>query len=154
MSARGVNLDADSAAATVDLTTAAEPIQQEHMSIRAANAYRRVYVESATPSRVLDELLRGLHEDVVEARARIAAGDAAGKGKRLGRALAILGELRAALDPEVAPQLVANLARLYDWMVDQINAASVNLDPKPLVVIATIVADLRDSFQAAARAAG
>jgi flagellar protein FliS len=113
-----------------------------------------VYVESATPSRVLDELLRGLHEDVVDARARIAAGDAAGKGKRVSRALAILAELRAALDADAAPELVANLARLYDWMVDQINVASVKLDPKPLVVIATIVADLRESFQAAARAAG
>jgi flagellar protein FliS len=124
------------------------------MSSRAADAYRRVYVESATPTRVLDELLRGLHEDVVDARARIAAGDAAGKGKRVSRALAILGELRGALDAQAAPELVANLGRLYDWMIDQISAASVKMDPKPLVVVGTIVGDLRESFQAAARAAG
>lgn len=124
------------------------------MSLRAANAYRRVYVESATPTRVLDELLRGLHEDLVDARTRIAAGDAAGKGLRLGRALAIIAELRAALDPGPAPDMVANLTRLYDWMAEQVNIANVKMDPRPLVVAATIVNDLRETFQQAARAAG
>jgi flagellar protein FliS len=124
------------------------------MSLRAANVYRRVYVESATPARVLDELLAGLHDDLVDARTRIAARDVGGKGKRLGRALAILGELRAALDPQHAPDLVANLTRLYDWMIDQITVANVKMDGRPLIPVATIVADLRQSFQAAARAAG
>ena len=122
------------------------------MSLRAASIYRRVYVESATPAHILDELLRGLHEDLVEARTLIAASDSAGKGKRLGRALSILGELRCALDPQHAPDLVANLARLYDWMIAQVNVSSVKMDAKPLAVIATIVADLRTSFQTAARA--
>lgn len=124
------------------------------MSIRAANAYRRVYVESASPTRVLDELLRGLHEDLVHAGVHITERDAAGKGPRISRALAILGELRAALDPTPAPALVANLARLYDWMTEQLRVCSARMDPKPLAVMATIVNDLRDSFQAAARAAG
>lgn len=121
------------------------------MSLRAANIYRRVSVESATPAHVLDELLRGLHEDVVDARTRIAAGDVAGKSRRLSRALAILGELRSALDPQYAPELVANLARLYDWMIEQVTVSSLKMDPKPLVVVATIIADLRTSFQTAAR---
>jgi flagellar protein FliS len=149
-----VKVDAHSPSPAEDLTPAADSFPREHMSSRAANAYRRVYVESASPARVLDELLRGLHDDLVDARARIAAGDPAGKGKRLGRALAILGELRGALDAQVAPELCANLARLYDWMIDEINVASVKMDAQRLVAVATIVGDLRESFQTAARSAG
>lgn len=123
------------------------------MSQRAANLYRRVYVESAAPVRVLDELLRGLAEDLHAAPALIAAGDAAGKGKVLGRALAIIGELRAALDPTPAPEMVFNLTLLYDWMIAQITKASMRMSAKPLLPLEKIVIDLREAFATAARTA-
>jgi flagellar protein FliS len=116
------------------------------MYARAARAYKNVSVESAPPPRVLDELLCRAVADCQEARARIAAGDRGGKGKAIGHAVQICGELIAALDFQAAPELCANLAALYDYAIARLTAANLASDVVPLAEAERTLQTLRDAF--------
>lgn len=119
----------------------------------AANAYRRVHLESASPARLLDELFVRLLADLDEARRAIGAGDVAAKGVAVTHGLAILAELRAALDPEAAPELCQNLGRLYDFATERLTEANVRIQASPLIEARRVLAVLRDAFGQAAGAA-
>jgi flagellar protein FliS len=122
---------------------------------RAANVYRQVFVDSAPPTRILDELYGALLQDCESAAERIGAGDRAGKGRHISRALAIVGELEAALDRQAAPELAQNLAALYSFARARLFAANVAMDAKPLGEVVRVLGPLRDAFaQAARQAAG
>ena len=116
------------------------------MNAHAANAYRRVHLESASPARLLDELYVRLLADMEDAGRHLAAGDLAGKGLAISHALAIVGELQAALDPRGSPVLCANLARLYDFTVDRLTNANVKADAAPLLEARRVIATLQDAF--------
>jgi len=118
---------------------------------RAANVYRRVAVTSAPSTRILDELYRGLLEDCTLGAACIEARDFVGKGKHIGRALAILCELVAALDRKAAPELCANLDRLYGFVRERLLAASTKMETAPLAEAEGVIRTLREAFQQAAR---
>ena len=120
------------------------------MYARAAAAYRRVYLESASPSRIVDELFCRLLSDCEEAAALMGAGDLSGKGSALGHALAIVDELSASLDAEAAPDLCGNLARLYDYVRGRLIAANLRLEPRLLDEAERVVRVLREAFHAAA----
>jgi flagellar secretion chaperone FliS len=122
------------------------------MHAHAANVYRRVYLESASPAQVLDQLFGALLDDVQRAGARMRAGDVAGKAAEVGHALRIIAELQAALDHRAAPEMCANLARLYEFVSARLTQASATLDPELLAPVGAILASLRDAFRAAARA--
>jgi flagellar secretion chaperone FliS len=120
------------------------------MSARAANAYRKVYVESAQPSRILDELYAGLLADCRRGAAAIRIGDLAAKGAAVSRAIAIVGELQAALDHGAAPDLCRNLAALYMFVRGRLRKANLELDVRAFEEIERVVAPLREGFQRAA----
>src|SRR5262249_56041492 len=71
--------------------------------------YRKVSIESASPTRMLDEVYERMLRACREAGEAIGRKDLAAKGTAIGKALAFLGALEAALDREAAPQLAANL---------------------------------------------
>lgn len=119
------------------------------MHARALKSYRSVSVESASPARVLDDLLARLLRDCADARAALAARDLAGKGRHIGHALAIVGELRAALDPGAAPELVANLINLWGFVGDRLVDTNIRCDPAPLAEAERVVTTLRDAFATA-----
>lgn len=120
---------------------------------RAANVYRQVNASSSPPTRILDELYAGLLQDCESAAERIQAGDRAAKGRHISRALAIVGELEAALDRKAAPELAQNLAALYGFSRERLFAANVTMDAKPLRDVVRVLGPLRDAFAQAARAA-
>lgn len=120
------------------------------MSARAAHAYRKVYVESAQPSRILDELYAALLSDCRRAAQCIQVRDFNGKGIAIGRALAIVGELQAALDHGAAPELCRNLASLYAFVRGRLHRANLKMDAESLTEIEKVVAPLREGFQKAA----
>jgi flagellar biosynthetic protein FliS len=107
-------------------------------------------VTSASPSRVLDEVLARLLVDVYEARARILAADAAGKAKAVGHALALVDALTAALDHAAAPELCANLERLYDYVRSLLLGASARMDATPLAEAERQIIQLQAAFSQAA----
>jgi flagellar protein FliS len=118
------------------------------MLARAANAYRRVDLESAPKTQILERLFDRFLIDVANARAAIESKDIAQKAAALDHALQIVVELRASLDANAAPELCANLAALYDFVTDQLVAASVNLSVKPLDPVTRIMTEIGEAFRA------
>ena len=119
------------------------------MNFRAANVYRKVYLESAPPARILDELYARLLADIADARAGIVAGNAESKGAAISHGVAIVAELVAALDHAVAPALCENLARLYTYVQERLLFANSSMDATPLMSAERIVITIREGFQGA-----
>jgi flagellar protein FliS len=113
---------------------------------RATNAYRTTHVASS-PARALLALLERLFRDMDEVRTSIIDRDIPKKGRVLGHALLILGELRAALDPAVAPELCQNLNGLYEYCGQQLLQAGNKLDPQPVEAAQKVVSELVDAFR-------
>lgn len=116
---------------------------------RSRNSYQQVYLESAPPSRILDELFRRLRRDCRDARACIANRDLAGKGAAIDHAISIVTALTAALDFSLAPELCTTLARLYQYVSDELVQASIRLDETAIVRAERIIDDVHNAFLAA-----
>ena len=119
------------------------------MSNRAANAYRRVDLESAPKYQIVDRLYERFARDVEQARTALLAKDIVGKAKALDHALCIAVELKAALDFDAAPALCANLEALYDFVITRISECNRSLQTRPLDQAAKIMAELAVAFHEA-----
>lgn len=120
------------------------------MHQRAVIAYKKVFVESASPVRVLDELYTRLLRDLDDASKAIGEGDIKAKSAAVSHGIAILTELDAALDHATAPEMSGNLSRLYNWCAGCLNEASLKLEIKPLDDARKVLVDIRDAFRKAA----
>jgi flagellar secretion chaperone FliS len=116
------------------------------MSLRAANAYRRVDLESAPKHQVLERLFERFLRDVATARQAIEVKDVQTKANAIDHAIRIVVELAAALDHTAAPELCANLAGLYDFVRERLGAANASLAVAPLDQASKIMADLASAF--------
>jgi flagellar protein FliS len=119
------------------------------MLARAANAYRRVDLESAPKTQIVDRLFARFLVDLTTARGAIAIKDIKNKAAALDHALQIVGELRASLDFASAPELCTNLAALYDFVMAKLNEANATLALPPLDQAARVMAELGEAFRGA-----
>jgi flagellar protein FliS len=112
--------------------------------------YRKVSIESASPVRMLDEVYERFLRACREAGEGMERKDLAAKGMAIGKALAFLGALESALDHGAAPDLSANLLRLYRFVFDKLSEANAKNSPKALAEAEQVITTLRDAFRAAA----
>ena len=119
------------------------------MLARAANAYRRVDLESAPKTQILERLFDRCLADIAVAREAIEARDVKKKAQALDHALQIVVELRASLDPTAAPALCENLAALYDFVTERLVSASLTLTLPPLDQATRVIRELGEAFRAA-----
>lgn len=119
------------------------------MSAHAANAYRRVDLDSAPKQDVVGRLFERFLADLAVAKTAIVARDIPGKAKALDHALRIIFELEASLDHEAAPELSANLQALYRFVAERLYHANIKLDPKGIDDASKIMTDLAASFREA-----
>ncbi len=119
------------------------------MYARAASSYRRVDLDSAPRSEIMMRLFARCLDDLAVAHTALGARDIAGKARALDHAIAIVVELRAALDHSAAPELAARLDALYDFVTEQLTAANVKLDHQPLAAATRIMSELAGAFAAA-----
>jgi flagellar protein FliS len=117
------------------------------MSARAANAYKRVDLESAPKSQILDRLFERFQRDLHDARRAIVGNDIKTKAAAIDHALQIVAELRAALDHAAAPELCANLAALYEFVMERLTRASVSLQIPPLDEAGGVMAEIGAAFR-------
>lgn len=115
----------------------------------AANAYRRVDLESAPKYQIVDRLYERFARDLEQARDAIQSKDIAGKAKALDHAMCIAVELKAALDFDAAPALCANLEALYDFVITRIGECNSSLQLRPLDQASKIMAELALAFHEA-----
>jgi flagellar protein FliS len=119
------------------------------MLARAANAYRRVDLESAPKTQILERLFDRCLADLAAAREAIEVKDIKKKAAALDHALQIVAELKASLDVAAAPELCANLAALYDFVTERMIEANARLEAKPLEQATRIMTELGDAFRGA-----
>lgn len=119
------------------------------MHSRAANTYRRIDLDSAPKTQILDRLFERFALDLAAARTAVAARDIAKRATAIDHALRIVTELAAALDHAAAPELCANLAALYDFVGARISHANATADVKPLDEADRIMAELATAFRQA-----
>ncbi len=113
--------------------------------MRSIGSYRSSHVQSA-PNHVVVALL--LAEAVRRInRARSAVPTSRAFTDDLGHARAIIVELRNALDPTAAPQLVARLTALYDFTFHELIAAGKSRSVERLAACENVLMRLTEAWQ-------
>ena len=120
-------------------------------SIAAAAArYRGVQLNTASPAQLVVMLYDGALRFVGEADEALGRDDRARAGDRIGRALAIVDELAATLDPTHAPELAENLLALYGFCKRRLLEANLERDRKALADVVSSLTPLREAWAAVA----
>jgi flagellar protein FliS len=117
------------------------------------NRYKQNKVMLSSPGEILLALYDGAIRFCHQAKTAIEEKDPAVKGQRIGSVMAILTELSATLDHEQAPELCENLSKLYDYLIDRLQKASMNLDLEALDEVTQHLQRLRETWAEAIRVA-
>jgi len=120
------------------------------MHAKAARAYKKVDLQSSSKTKVLDRLYGRLLADIEEACVAIDQEKVEARASAVDHAIRIVTELNAALDFRQAPDLCANLAALYGYVIDRLEAANLTRDIGALREASAVIDNLRESFQIAA----
>ncbi|MGD8387682.1 MAG: flagellar export chaperone FliS [Desulfobacteraceae bacterium] len=116
-----------------------------------AGAYSKIQVQSTERK---EDVVLLLFEEAIkrvrQARAGIEAGSPKIRGENISRALAIVSELDCALDRTLNLDMVDNLSRLYQYLIQQMTVANVQNDVSALDPVESILKDLHEAFQQAA----
>lgn len=119
------------------------------MYARAANVYRKVDLDSAPNTQIVQRLFERFLRDVETAREAIASRDIQSKAYAIDHATRIVVELRSALDHDRAPELSGKLDSLYRFVLDRLNDANSKLDIKQLDHAKRVMTSLGEGFRGA-----
>lgn len=103
------------------------------VNMRSANAYRTVGVETAVAGADAHQLVSLLYQALMQslgaAKLSLQAGDIAGKGKAISRAVRLIEEgLKAGLNDAKGGELAINLRGLYDYCIVVLSEANLKND--------------------------
>ena len=117
----------------------------------AADTYRRNQVLSASPEKVVVLLYDGAIKQLSRAQAGLAdrsSSQSESVGIALGKAMAIVGELRSCLDMERGGQIAQDLDRLYDYCLEQIYTTNIERRPDPIDPPIRVLRTLKEGWDA------
>ena len=117
-----------------------------------SSTYRDVDILGSSPERMVPLLYKYLLVNLRRASLCIRRGDIEGKFESVAKAADIIAELRGVLDFEAGGDLSVQLSALYGFWAKEISAAESRLDAERLERVATMVAELYESWESAARA--
>ncbi|MEZ8844079.1 flagellar export chaperone FliS [Vibrio splendidus] len=113
-------------------------------------AYKKVSVDSqltaASPHKIVQMLMAGAIERLIQAKAAMQAGNIPVKGERLGKALDIIISLRSCLSMDDGGDIAKNLDQLYEFMITQISAANHKNDPQPIDDVIDIIREIKSAW--------
>lgn len=99
---------------------------------QAINQYKNIELESkvqtASPHELISLLLQGAKSHIKSAQTCLKHKQTANKGHHIGKAISILGGLRASLDKEKAQQLSDKLDGLYEYIQHVLLKANIDND--------------------------
>jgi len=113
----------------------------------AASAYRESSFENAPPLKILRMLYQGAIRFIDQAIELDPAADAAHFNEKLGRADAIVCELRCSLAREHAPELCDQLESLYLFVEKRIDDAFQARDAQPVREARVVLTKLLDGWK-------
>lgn len=116
----------------------------------AAAQYKRINTESAienaSPHQLIQMLMNGALERMIQAKAAMERGETAQKGDLLGKAISIIAGLQSSLDPKHSPDLVDKLDALYDYMQRKLFEANVKNDPALIDEVSSLMRTVKSSW--------
>ncbi len=110
--------------------------------------YISTQVSTADRLQLVVMLYDGAIKFLNQAKEKMAAQDAAGKGLFIGKALDIIAELNASLNFQEGKEVAANLFHLYNFMTAHLTRANLNWDAAALEDVINILVQLRDAWEA------
>ena len=121
------------------------------VSMRSANTYRSIGVETAVtganPHQLVRLLFDGLQQSLSAAKAAILNGDIPAKGRSISRAVRILEEgLKAGLDVQKGGELAANLRSVYDYCIFKTTEANIRNDAALLDEVIRLIQPIADGW--------
>lgn len=119
----------------------------------AVNAYAKVGIQTsldaADPHRLILMLYDGALLATVDAKRHMLAGNLAGKGESISKAIMIIEDgLRASLDVRVGGALAQNLRALYSYMSQRLLMGSLRKDPAMIDEVHQLLTELREAWTA------
>jgi flagellar protein FliS len=108
--------------------------------------YQNTQVTTAGPEKILIMLYEGAIRFSRIALEKLEKKDIAGKGINIGKALAIVAELRSTLNHDVGGEISRSLERLYIYLIDELTQANINNSVTSLVNVIKILNILRDTW--------
>jgi len=113
-------------------------------------AYKKVSVDSqlsaASPHKIVQMLMAGAIERLIQGKAAMEAGNNPKKGERLGKALDIVISLRSCLSMDDGGDIAQNLDQLYEFMITQITEANHKNDPQPIDDVIEIIREIKSAW--------
>lgn len=116
------------------------------MKSHAFEAYRKTSFEAAPPLKILRMLYAGALRFIEQAQELDPSAEGPRFNDRVGRADAIVSELRCALESRHAPDLALNLDQLYGFVQEQTKAAILEQAVEPLEGAHRVLATLKSAW--------
>lgn len=120
---------------------------QSAYSGNATDNYLIQRINAASPERLVAMLLEGGQRFLGQAMVAMNNRDVPTKARMINRVSAIIEELAVRLDHEHPSELVVNLARLYDWWLNEVFQGSQNNQVQRLETVYRQMGDLRQTWE-------
>ncbi len=111
-----------------------------------AQEYRRNAVLGASPAQLIVMLYDGALRFIEAGRAAMRARDLNRQNDYLVKTQRIVTELLSTLDMEAGGEIAANLARLYEFVLNQLMTANIEDSEPPLDAAAKTLRELREAW--------
>lgn len=116
---------------------------QQYRNVQAQSA-----LEGASPHKLISMLLEGLLGNLAAAKGGVERNESSLKGEKLGRAIAIIDNLRASLDLDQGGEVAVNLRDLYDYMEPRLLKANMDNDVAIIDEVAGLVRGIKEAWDA------
>ena len=116
---------------------------------QAAATYQRNAILTASPEKLVKLLYDGAIKNLEKSRIGLADPKTARSpevGQSLGKAMGILGELRASLDHAAGGQIAKDLDRLYEFGLDQLSQANLTRTANGVVNTLQVMRTLKEGW--------
>jgi flagellar protein FliS len=116
---------------------------------QAAATYQRNAVLTASPEKLVKMLYDGAIKHLEKSRVGLenaASARSATVGESLGRAIGIIGELRASLDHAQGGDIARELDRLYEYSLDQLSQANLTRTPGGVANTLKVMRTLKEGW--------
>jgi flagellar protein FliS len=126
-------------------------------SQNGAAQYRAVrshgLVAGASPSRLVQVMFEHILSNLAAVqgcmeriRGNLPLNEVVAKGKAMGKAVRLIGQLNGTLDMERGGQIAENLRALYLYMLDRLTAANVTNDARIVVEVSSLIHKIKSGW--------
>ncbi len=119
--------------------------------MKGVEAYQETSVSTQSKGRLIVMLYEGAVKFLKMALRELESGNYEVKGKYIGRAQDIIGELNAVLDMEAGGEIATNLRKLYNFMIQRLFEANSKKDAEMIREVIGLIEELNEGWKAIAQ---